>query len=130
MGYLVEGLELFIHKVAYTKYDATVLVLWSNYTTNTPLLCMHFWPSLRSSHSNSEVILQKYSKLTTLSPFALCKGPEEFFRTMFKHSRDFIQFILKNHLVFGFYSLYSKTLFIFIYDCTKKFYMSNCNILK
>jgi hypothetical protein len=32
MGYLVEGLELFIHKVAYTKYDATVLVRWSNYT--------------------------------------------------------------------------------------------------
>jgi hypothetical protein len=25
-GYLVEGLELFIRKVAYTKYDATVLV--------------------------------------------------------------------------------------------------------
>jgi hypothetical protein len=32
MGYLVEGLELFIRKVAYTKYDATVLVRWSNYT--------------------------------------------------------------------------------------------------
>jgi hypothetical protein len=30
-GYLVEGLELFICKVAYTEYDATVLVLWSNY---------------------------------------------------------------------------------------------------
>jgi hypothetical protein len=30
-GYFVEGLELFIHKVAYTKYDATVLVRWSNY---------------------------------------------------------------------------------------------------
>jgi hypothetical protein len=32
-GYLVEGLELFICKVAYTKYDATVLVRWSNYTS-------------------------------------------------------------------------------------------------
>jgi hypothetical protein len=32
MGYLVEGLELFIRKVAYTKCDATVLVRWSNYT--------------------------------------------------------------------------------------------------
>jgi hypothetical protein len=31
-GYLVEGLELFIPKVAYTKYDATVLVRWSNYS--------------------------------------------------------------------------------------------------
>jgi hypothetical protein len=31
MGYLVEGLELFILNVAYTKYDATVLVRWSNY---------------------------------------------------------------------------------------------------
>jgi hypothetical protein len=31
MGYLVEGLELFIRKVAYTKYDATVLVRWSNF---------------------------------------------------------------------------------------------------
>jgi hypothetical protein len=30
MIYLVEGLELFIRKVAYTKYDATVLV--PNYT--------------------------------------------------------------------------------------------------
>jgi hypothetical protein len=30
-GYLVEGLELFIRKVAYSKYDATVLVRWSNY---------------------------------------------------------------------------------------------------
>jgi hypothetical protein len=30
-GYLVEGLELYIRKIAYTKYDATVLVLWSNY---------------------------------------------------------------------------------------------------
>jgi hypothetical protein len=33
MGYLIEVLELFIHKVAYTKYDATVLVLWFNYIT-------------------------------------------------------------------------------------------------
>jgi hypothetical protein len=30
-GYLIEGLELLIHKVAYTKYDATSLVRWSNY---------------------------------------------------------------------------------------------------
>jgi hypothetical protein len=30
-GYLVEGLELLIRKVAYTKYDATGLVPWSNY---------------------------------------------------------------------------------------------------
>jgi hypothetical protein len=29
MGYLVEGLELLICKVAYTKYDATGLVRWS-----------------------------------------------------------------------------------------------------
>jgi hypothetical protein len=29
-GYLVEGLELLIHKVAYTKYDATVFIRWSN----------------------------------------------------------------------------------------------------
>jgi hypothetical protein len=28
-SYLVEGLELYIRKVAYTKYDATVLVRWS-----------------------------------------------------------------------------------------------------
>jgi hypothetical protein len=27
-GYLVEGLELLIRKVAYTKYDATGLVRW------------------------------------------------------------------------------------------------------
>jgi hypothetical protein len=33
-GYLVEGLELFFRKVAYAKYDATVLVRWSNYTTD------------------------------------------------------------------------------------------------
>jgi hypothetical protein len=33
MGYLVEGLELFIRKVAYTKFDATVPVRWSNFTT-------------------------------------------------------------------------------------------------
>jgi hypothetical protein len=32
MGYLVEGLELFIRKVAYTTNDATSLVRWSNYT--------------------------------------------------------------------------------------------------
>jgi hypothetical protein len=31
MGYLVEGLELLIRKVAYTKYDATWLVPWSNF---------------------------------------------------------------------------------------------------
>jgi hypothetical protein len=31
-GYLVEGLERFFRKVAYIKYDATVLVRWSNYT--------------------------------------------------------------------------------------------------
>jgi hypothetical protein len=31
-GYLVEGLELSIRKVAYTKYDATGLVRWANYT--------------------------------------------------------------------------------------------------
>jgi hypothetical protein len=31
MGYLVQGLELLICKVAYTKYDATVMVRWSNY---------------------------------------------------------------------------------------------------
>jgi hypothetical protein len=30
MGYLVEDLELFIRKVAHAKYDATVLVRWSN----------------------------------------------------------------------------------------------------
>jgi hypothetical protein len=30
-GYLVEGLDLFTCKVAYTKYDAAVLVRWSNY---------------------------------------------------------------------------------------------------
>jgi hypothetical protein len=33
MGYLVEGLELFIRKVGYKKYDTTVLVRWSNYST-------------------------------------------------------------------------------------------------
>jgi hypothetical protein len=32
MGYLLEGLELFIRKVAYKKYDATVSVRWSNYS--------------------------------------------------------------------------------------------------
>jgi hypothetical protein len=31
-GYLVEGLELFISKVAYTTNDATSLVRWSNCT--------------------------------------------------------------------------------------------------
>jgi hypothetical protein len=31
-GYLAEGLELLIRKVAYAKYDATSLVRWSNYT--------------------------------------------------------------------------------------------------
>jgi hypothetical protein len=30
-GYPVEGLELLIRKVAYTKYDAAGLVRWSNY---------------------------------------------------------------------------------------------------
>jgi hypothetical protein len=30
-GYLCEGLELFIRKVAYTKYDANVSVRSSNY---------------------------------------------------------------------------------------------------
>jgi hypothetical protein len=35
-GYLVEGLELSIRKVAYTKYsyDAAVFVLWSNYISS------------------------------------------------------------------------------------------------
>jgi hypothetical protein len=31
-GYLVEGIERFIRKVIYTKYDATVLVRWACYT--------------------------------------------------------------------------------------------------
>jgi hypothetical protein len=31
-GYLFEGLELLIRKVAYTKYDAIGLVRWSNYS--------------------------------------------------------------------------------------------------
>jgi hypothetical protein len=31
-GYLLEGLELFIRKVAYTTNDATSLVRWSNFT--------------------------------------------------------------------------------------------------
>jgi hypothetical protein len=30
MAYLVEGLDLFIRKVAYTTNDATLLVRWSN----------------------------------------------------------------------------------------------------
>jgi hypothetical protein len=33
MAYLIEGLELLIRKVAYTKDDATGLVRWSNYIT-------------------------------------------------------------------------------------------------
>jgi hypothetical protein len=33
-GYLVEGLELFIRKVACTTNDATSLVRWSNYSYN------------------------------------------------------------------------------------------------
>jgi hypothetical protein len=32
--YLVEGLELFIRKLAYAKYDATVLVRRSNYSAS------------------------------------------------------------------------------------------------
>jgi hypothetical protein len=32
MGYLLEDPELLIRKVAYTKYDATGLVRWSNFT--------------------------------------------------------------------------------------------------
>jgi hypothetical protein len=32
MGYLIEGLELSIRRVAYTKYDATTSVRWSNYS--------------------------------------------------------------------------------------------------
>jgi hypothetical protein len=32
MGCLLEGLELSIRKVAYTKYNATWLVPWSNYS--------------------------------------------------------------------------------------------------
>jgi hypothetical protein len=36
-GYLVEGLELFIRKVAYTKYDAIVLVRWSKYSNYGPI---------------------------------------------------------------------------------------------
>jgi hypothetical protein len=35
-GYLVEGLELSIRKVAYTKYDATWLVPWSDYSQVLP----------------------------------------------------------------------------------------------
>jgi hypothetical protein len=34
MGYLVEGLELLVRKVAYTKYDATGLVCWSNFNSS------------------------------------------------------------------------------------------------
>jgi hypothetical protein len=41
MEYLVEGLELLIHKVAYTKYDATVLVHSSNYTSHALKLESH-----------------------------------------------------------------------------------------
>jgi hypothetical protein len=33
-GYLFEGLELLIRKVAYTKYDATGLVPWSNFNSS------------------------------------------------------------------------------------------------
>jgi hypothetical protein len=33
MGYLVEGLELFIRKVAYIMNDANVFVRWSIYTS-------------------------------------------------------------------------------------------------
>jgi hypothetical protein len=38
MGYLVKGLELFIRKVAYTKYDATVLVRRFNSTKTNRLM--------------------------------------------------------------------------------------------
>jgi hypothetical protein len=41
-GYLVEGLELLIRKVAYTKYDATWLVPWSNYIKRTMFLRQRF----------------------------------------------------------------------------------------
>jgi hypothetical protein len=39
-GYLVEGLELFIRKVAYTKYDATVLAPHSD-----RIICIKQLPS-------------------------------------------------------------------------------------
>jgi hypothetical protein len=52
MGYLVEGLELFIRKVAYTKYDTTVLVHWSNFTHLT-----HLEPSSSSAHLGGKVII-------------------------------------------------------------------------
>jgi hypothetical protein len=47
MGYFVEGLELFVRKVAYTKYDATVLVRWSNYSS----ISKSNWPDINSLSS-------------------------------------------------------------------------------
>jgi hypothetical protein len=41
-GYLGEGLELFIRKVVYTKYDATVLVRCSTTVKIRPVVCVHF----------------------------------------------------------------------------------------
>jgi hypothetical protein len=40
-GYLFEGLERLIRKVAYKKYDATWLVPWSNFTDFPPIFCYH-----------------------------------------------------------------------------------------
>jgi hypothetical protein len=48
-GYLVEGLELLIRKVAYTKYDATWLVPWSNYNKGMSPASALLLKELRSS---------------------------------------------------------------------------------
>jgi hypothetical protein len=41
-GYLIEGLELLIRKVAYTKYDATGLVPWSNSSNNDNMVIFQY----------------------------------------------------------------------------------------
>jgi hypothetical protein len=46
-GYLVERLELFILKVAYTTNDATSLVRWSNYTNWIYIYYLEKIPSLK-----------------------------------------------------------------------------------
>jgi hypothetical protein len=51
VGYLLEGLELLIRKVAYTTNDATSLVRWSNYRWDITTLSRYSGPVVQTNQS-------------------------------------------------------------------------------
>jgi hypothetical protein len=67
-GYLVEGLELFIRKVVYTKYDATVLVRWSNYMRNQSVMTVQrsFW-RVHRKYARIDRCMHKYQQFQEIA---------------------------------------------------------------